>query len=106
MLATALRPWQPGISPGLAGHKGVGVKHRPVSGGGGLARLTTQQRGTLMLQTFAHANLTAAVALLGSLAAAPVAARNGRAPDDEGIVAAPDRAEADQAADARRKPAV
>src|SRR5690349_8263172 len=106
MLATALRPWQPGISTGFADHKGVGGKHSPVIGGGGLAMLLMQKRGNLMLQTFAHANLKGALVLLVILAAAPVAAQNSKAPDYEAIVAAPDRAEADRAADARRKPAL
>jgi predicted methyltransferase len=63
-----------------------------------------------MLRTFAHANIMGALALL-VVFVTPAGTQDAKAsenktPDYEAIVAAPDRAEADRAADSRRKPAL
>ena len=55
--------------------------------------------------TTAGTKLAGALALLAILAA-PAAAQDGSTPDYAAIVAAPDRAEGDRQADARRKPAL
>jgi predicted methyltransferase len=63
-----------------------------------------EEKGKLMRLQTSCAKLASVLALLASLAAA-AAAQDGRTPDYAAIVAAPDRAEADRQADARRKPA-
>jgi predicted methyltransferase len=57
-----------------------------------------------MLRTIARANIKGVLALL-AIFGAPALAQDGKTPDYAAIVAAPDRVEADRAADARRKPA-
>ena len=99
-----LQPWQPGIFTGFIDHKGVHSGYRRVIGGSGLAMLQMQTEGIFMVRTF-RANIAGTLALL-AIFIAPAAAQQGKAPDYEAIVAAPDRAEADRQTDIRRKPAL
>jgi predicted methyltransferase len=58
----------------------------------------------IFMTPIARANIAGALALL-AIFATQAAAQDGKMPDYAAIVAAPDRAEADRQADARRKPA-
>ena len=58
-----------------------------------------------MMLTMGRADIAGALALLAAFATG-ASAQDGKAPDYAAIVAAPDRAEADRQADARRKPAL
>src|SRR5262245_33190430 len=66
--------------------------------------LRADTEGIHMRRTVGRANIKGVLALLAILCS-PAAAQDGKAPDYDAIVAAPDRAEGDRQADARRKPA-
>jgi predicted methyltransferase len=73
-------------------------------GAAGLAMVRMDKEGKLMPLTTTGTTLAGALALL-AIFAAPAAAQDGSTPDYAAIVAAPDRADGDRQADARRKPA-
>ena len=70
-----------------------------------LAMVRMEEKGKLMKLTTGRTRLAGALALLAIFAGLGAAAQDGRTPDYTAIVAAPDRAEGDRQADARRKPA-
>ena len=104
MLAAPLRLWQPRNLTGSEDHNGVGGRLGPVIPGGWLAMLRAEKNRVIFMILIARTTIAGAFALL-AIFATPAAAQDGKTPDYAAIVAAPDRAEADRQADARRKPA-
>ena len=104
MLAVPLSPWQPRIFTGPGGSKW----RRRQAGTGDPGRMACYVAGAkekvIFMVLIAHANIAGALALL-AIFATQAAAQDDKTPDYAAIVAAPDRAEADRQADARRKPA-